>query len=63
MARAVVVTRAWNRWLPALLVPAVIAAGTLVSAAQAGAAPDLPAKTAEQVLAMIGESTVQEFTG
>jgi len=63
VARAVVVTRAWNRWLPALLVPAVIAAGTLISAAQAGAAPDLPAKTAEQVLAMIGESTVQAFSG
>ena len=53
----------WHRWLPAMLVPAVIAGGALVSAAQAGAAPDLPAKTAEQVLALIGDSTVQSFSG
>lgn len=60
--------RAWLRWLPAVVVPAVIATaviatGALAGSSQAGAAVDLPAKTPEQVLAMIGQSTVRAFSG
>jgi len=55
--------RTWTRWLPAAVVPAVIAGGALVSAAQAGAAPDLPAKTADQVLQLVAKSTVQTLSG
>ena len=56
-------TRAWARWVPALLVPAVVAAGALVNSTQAGAAPDLPAKSASEVLAMFGASTLEAFSG
>jgi len=55
--------RAWLRWLPAAVVPAVIATGAFASSSQAGAAVDLPPKTPEQVLAMIGQSTVRAFSG
>lgn len=53
----------WRRWVPAVVVPAVIAAGALVTAAQAGASADLPDKSAEQVLAMVGESSVEALSG
>jgi outer membrane lipoprotein-sorting protein len=50
------------RWTPAVVVPAVIAAGALVGAGQAGAA-DLPQKTPEQVLAMVAGSDVHALSG
>jgi outer membrane lipoprotein-sorting protein len=50
----------WYRWLPAAAVPAVVGAVALTS--QAGAA-DLPEKSPEDVLAMIGNSSVEEFSG
>ncbi|MDQ1608766.1 MAG: hypothetical protein QOE16_1498 [Microbacteriaceae bacterium] len=56
-------TRVWLRWLPAVAVPAVIAAGVLVAPLAAGAAVDLPAKTPEQVLAMVAQSPVRAFSG
>ncbi|MDQ1584062.1 MAG: hypothetical protein QOF36_2116 [Microbacteriaceae bacterium] len=56
-------TRIWLRWLPAAAVPAVIAAGVLAAPLQAGAAVDLPAKTPEQVLAMVAQSPVRAFSG
>ena len=56
-------TRTWPRWLPAVTVPAVIAAGALVNASQAGAAVDLPDKTAAQVLTLLGESSVESLSG
>lgn len=56
-------TRTWLRWLPAAVVPAMIAAGALVGSAAAGAAVDLPDKTPEQVLAMVGDCTVQALSG
>ena len=55
--------RAWLRWLPAAVVPAVIATGAFASSSQAGAAVDLAPKTPEQVLAMVGQSTVRAFSG
>jgi outer membrane lipoprotein-sorting protein len=56
-------TRTWRRWAPAVVVPVVIAAGALVSASQAGAAGDLPDKSAEQVLAMVGSASVPSLSG
>ena len=54
--------RAWLRWLPAVVVPGVIAAGVLVVPSSAGAA-SLPVKTGEQVLAMVAASSVQALSG
>ncbi|HSP53865.1 MAG TPA: DUF2092 domain-containing protein [Cryobacterium sp.] len=51
------------KWLPAIVVPVVIAAGVLAVPLQAGATVDLPDKTAEQVLLMVNDSTVSAFSG
>ena len=57
-------TGVWPKWIPAaVVVPAVLAAGALTGAFQAGAAVDLPVKTPEQVLAMIGQSNVPALSG
>ena len=56
-------TRRRLRWLPAVVVPAVIAAGALGAAAQAGATASLPPRSPSQVLAMVGQSTVQSLSG
>src|SRR5450759_2246322 len=55
--------RAWFRWIPAAVVPAMISAGAFAVAAQAGAAPDLAPKTPEQLLTLVGQSTVRAFSG
>lgn len=50
-----------SRWLPAIVAPAVVAAGALgVSAASS---VDLPEKTPEQVLALVAGHTVDAFSG
>ena len=51
------------RWLPALVVPAVIAAGALVGTSQAGAAVNLPDRTAEQVLTLMAQADVRAMSG
>ncbi len=56
-------TRAWLRWLPAVAVPAVIAAGAVIIPMQAGAAVNLPAKTPSEVLALVASSKVDTFSG
>ena len=50
-------------WLPVAVVPAVVIVGALTVPLQAGAAVDLPDKTPAQVLAMIGDSSVQALSG
>ena len=50
-------------WLPVAVVPAVVIIGALTVPLQAGAAVDLPDKTPAQVLAMIGDSSVQALSG
>lgn len=55
--------RTWKRWLPAAVVPAVIAGGALTASLQANAAADLPDKTPQQLLEMAAGSDVQELTG
>lgn len=51
------------RWLPAVVVPALIAGVALVGPLQASATQDLPAKTPQQVLAMVAGSQVHAFSG
>ena len=48
-------TRKWLRWMPAVAVPAVIAAGALAGSLPASAGDPLPDKTPEQVLHMIAQ--------
>lgn len=55
--------RVWLRWAPAAAASAVIAAGALAVPLQAGAAVNLPDKTPQEVLAMIGDSTVDTLSG
>ncbi|MPV37137.1 LolA family protein [Georgenia subflava] len=50
----------WYRWLPAAAVPAVVGAVAITSTA--GAA-DLPDKSPEEILAMMGEHSVEAFSG
>jgi len=56
-------TRPWLRWLPAVTVPAVIAAGVLAGSVPASAGDPLPSKSPEQVLALIAQHRVTSFSG
>lgn len=56
-------TRRWLRWVPAALVPAVIAAGTLLGSLPASAGDPLPAKTAAEVLQLLGQHRKQALSG
>ena len=56
-------TRARQRWLPALLISLVFGMAVLFGAVQAGATGSLPPKTADEVLAMIAHTQVREFSG
>ncbi|TFB93099.1 MULTISPECIES: DUF2092 domain-containing protein [unclassified Cryobacterium] len=55
--------RNFTKWLPAIVIPAVIAVGALAVPLTAGAAVDLPDKTPAQVLALVGTSTVDALSG
>lgn len=57
------VSRTSLKWLPAIVVPAVVIVGAIAVPLQAGAAVDLPDKTAEQVLLMVSDSTATAFSG
>lgn len=50
------------RWLPAVAVPAAIAAGAIVAPLAAGAA-DLPARTPQDVLELVAASDARAFSG
>ncbi|GAB3045491.1 outer membrane lipoprotein carrier protein LolA [Parafrigoribacterium mesophilum] len=52
-----------SRWLPAVLVPALIAGVAVVAPFQASAAQKLPTKTPQQVLAMVAGNQVHAFSG
>ncbi|MDQ0823001.1 outer membrane lipoprotein-sorting protein [Arthrobacter sp. V4I6] len=56
-------TRKWLRWVPAVAVPAVIAGGVLVGSMPASAGDPLPAKTAQEVLAMIAQHQEKSLSG
>jgi outer membrane lipoprotein-sorting protein len=52
----------WVRWLPAVAVPAAIAAGAIVAPLAAGAA-DLPARSPQDVLELVAASDARAFSG
>jgi outer membrane lipoprotein-sorting protein len=51
------------RWMPAIIAPAVIVTGALVLPVTANAASDLPDKTPQEVLTLVGESAVTALSG
>ena len=51
------------RWLVPVAVAATVAGGVAVSSAQAGDSPDLPTRTAQQVLASVAGSSVTALSG
>lgn len=55
--------RAWVRWLPAVTVPAVIAAGVLAGTIPARAGDPLPEKTPAEVLALVASHEDHRFSG
>lgn len=52
----------WIRWVPAVVVPAAIAAGAVVVPLAAGAA-DLPVKTPQDVVRLVAASDTETFSG
>lgn len=56
-------TPTWLRWMPAVAVPAVIAAGVLAGSVPASVRDPLPDKTPAQVLAMIAQHTTKALSG
>ncbi|MFF1254710.1 hypothetical protein ACFVYC_19730 [Pseudarthrobacter sp. NPDC058329] len=55
--------RAWLRWAPAVVVPAVIAAGAVVGTLPARAGDPLPEKTAAEVIALLAGHRTHTFSG
>lgn len=51
------------KWLPAVVVPAVVIAGIIVVPLQAGATAQLPEKSAKQVLELVSSSSGSAFSG
>ena len=56
-------TRTWLRWMPAAVVPAVIAAGVLSGSLPASAGDPLPEKTPQQVLLMAAQHSGKSLSG
>ncbi|MDN4642783.1 LolA family protein [Arthrobacter sp. PsM3] len=56
-------TRKWLRWIPAVAVPAVIAAGVLSGSLPASAGDPLPEKTPQQVLLMVAQHGEKSLSG
>ena len=56
-------TQAWKRWVPAAIIPAVIAAAALTVPLAANADAALPTKSPAEVLAMIANSDVRALSG
>lgn len=55
--------RAWLRWVPAVAVPAVIAAGVLAGSIPARAGGSLPGKTPAEVVALLAGHRTHTFSG
>ena len=56
-------TRKWLRWMPAAAVPAVIAAAALAGSLPASAGDPLPAKTPQEVLALVAHHSAPSLSG
>jgi outer membrane lipoprotein-sorting protein len=57
------VNRTWHRWIPAVAVPAVVVAAAVTGGVAATASADLPEKTPQEVLALVGSTDVEAFSG
>lgn len=55
--------RAWLRWVPAAVAPAVIAAGVLAGSIPARAGDPLPQKSPAEVLTLLGQHNTRSFSG
>lgn len=55
-------SRRWVEWMPAIAMPAIVAVVVLAGPLQAAAPPELPAKTAEQLLKMAVASQGTAFS-
>jgi outer membrane lipoprotein-sorting protein len=55
--------RKWLRWLPAAVVPVVVVGAAIAFPLQAEAGIQLADKSPAEVLAMVGNSTVKDFSG
>lgn len=56
-------TKKWLRWMPAAAVPAVIAAAALAGSLPASAGDPLPAKSAQEVLALMAQHSAPSLSG
>jgi outer membrane lipoprotein-sorting protein len=56
-------TRRWQRWIPAAVIPAVVVGGALALPLSAGAAVPLPERSPQEVLTLLAESEVESFSG
>ncbi len=56
-------TRSFVRWIPAMVIPVTIIAAAVIVPAAADASPRLPEKSAQEVLAMIADSSDAQFAG
>jgi len=55
--------KSWTRWIPAVIVPAIVVAGAIIIPSAADASPRLPEKSAQQLLEFIAASTATEYSG
>ncbi|MBG6217040.1 outer membrane lipoprotein-sorting protein [Arthrobacter sp. CAN_A6] len=53
----------WLRWLPAGIVPVVILTATVAGPTTADASPQLPEKTAQELLELVAESSDSAYSG
>jgi hypothetical protein len=58
-----VIHRPWLRWVPAVAVPSVIAAGMLAGTIPAQAGDPLPAKTPAEVIALLASHKTHTYSG
>jgi len=56
-------SRAKQRWLPAVLLPFAVAIAVVFGSVQAGATVSLPPKSADEILAMIARTEVRALSG
>ncbi|UKA52022.1 DUF2092 domain-containing protein [Arthrobacter sp. FW305-123] len=56
-------TRARQRWVPALLIPLALAIAVVFGSVQAGASVSLPPKSPEEILAMVARTQVRALSG
>ena len=52
-----------SRWLPAAIIPVAVVGAAIAIPAAAGASPELPERTAEEVLVSIAENTADAYSG